>query len=540
MHAVFLLRNGISFGHHRRAVLVADAMREVAGDVRVTIVSQSSSGRVFGGAGHGVLNLPELDRLPSGAHVRGYQRLLEGVTAGLRPDLVVEDTYPDRWFQGLLALRNVPRVLVLRRVDRPGLDDFHASGHLARFERIVVPHEPEDFWADGHSGVLRALAAGSGRFRFCGPVFELPAPGDLAAVRGRYGDGPLVVASAGAGGDHFDDAFCDRFFAAVAEVSRRFAGAGRGERFVLVLGPYYRGRRPHAAANLVVVDEERRLPALLHLASVAVLRPGYNTLHEALSGPARVVVVPGESWMEDQEAHAARLVRRHDGVAAACLEDVDGLHAAVLAAARRDPLPAVPARASPAQRAVAAEILGCRAERRPQPPGVFPVVRGCGPSRELGLCQAGAGGTVVGPDGSPVPSLRVWGEPAAPPERLVREGASVLLTPTWGPDAASAGKWMRSYEGGRAGLLCHPLEHAGAGYGLEALTYGLARGLGAAPTLAVLLDATAAGAGSGLPALLAGLRRWCDDSGVQVLDAGGLVRRLTDAALDPGRGARWA
>jgi hypothetical protein len=515
-------------------------MREVRDGVRVTIVSQSSSGHVFAGAGHGVLNLPELDRLPSGAHVRGYQRLLEGVTAGLRPDLVVEDTYPDRWFRGLLALRNVPRALVLRRVDRPALDDFHASGHLARFERIVVPHEAEDFWADGHSGVLRALAARSGRFHFCGPVFELPRPGDLAAVRARYGDGPLVVASAGAGGDHFADAFCDRFFAAAAEVARRFAGAGRRECFALVLGPYYRGRRPPEAANLMVVDEEPRLPALLHLASVAVLRPGYNTLHEALSGPARVVVVPGESWMEDQEAHAARLVRRYDGVAAARLDDVDGLHAEVLAAAGRDPLPALPARVAPAQRAVAAAILGFHAERRPQPPCLFPVVRGCTPDRELGLCHAGADGTVVGPDGACLPSLRVWAEPAPPPERLVRDGAAVLLTPTWGPDAAGADKWLRSYEGGRAGVLCHPLQHAGVDHGLEALTYGLARGLRAEPALAVLLDASAAGAGSALPALLAGLRRWCDDSGVRLLDAGALVRRLTDAALDPGRGARWA
>jgi hypothetical protein len=514
-------------------------MREVGGDVRVTIVSQSSSGHVFAGAGHGVLNLPELDRLPSGAHVRGYQRLLEGVTAGLRPDLVVEDTYPDRWFRGLLALRNVPRVLVLRRVDRRGLDDFHASGHLASFERIVVPHEAEDFWADGHSGVLRALAARSGRFQFCGPVFELPRSGDLAEARGRYGAGPLVVASAGAGGDHFDDAFCDRFFAAAAEVARRFAGAGRPERFVLVLGPYYRGRRPAPAANVVVVDEERRLPALLHLASVVVLRPGYNTLHETLSGPARVVVVPGESWMEDQEAHAARLVRGYDGVAAACLDDVDGLHAEVLAATGRDALRAVPARVAPAQRAVAAAILGCRPERRPQPPAVLPVVRGCTPDRALGVCRADGGGVVVGPDGSPVPSLRVWAEPAPPPERLVRDGAAVLLTPTWGPEAAGAGRWLHSYEGGRTGVLCHPLQHAAVDHGPEALTYALARGLRAEPALAVLLEASAADSGSGLPALLAGLRRWCDESGVRILDAGGLVRRLTDAALDPSRGARW-
>jgi hypothetical protein len=151
-----------------------------------------------------------------------------------------------------------------------------------------------------------------------------------------------------------------------------------------------------------------------------------------------------------------------------------------------------------------------------------------------------AGGAVTGPGGEPVPSLRVWRTAVPTPERLVRDGVVVLLTPTWGQDMAGASRWLRSYEGGRAGLLCHPLQHAGAGQGLDALTYGLARALRSAPTPAVLLDASTAAAQRDLPALLAGLRGWCDEAGVRLLDARELVRRLTDAALDPGQGARWA
>jgi hypothetical protein len=540
-HVVFLLKNGISFGHHRRALLIADALRELDAGVDVTIVSQSSSGTVFRQGRHRVVNLPELDRLPSNAHVRGYLRLLEGIASGLRPGLVVEDTYPDRWYPNLLGLRNVPRVLILRRVDRLGLDEFHATGHLARFERIVVPHDADDFFEDGHSGVLRALAAGSGRFRFCGPVFEVPSAEDVDAVGRIRGGGSLVVASAGAGGDHFDDAFCDRFFATMAEVAGRFAAAGRAERFVLVLGPYFRGRRPPAACNLEVVAEEPRLPALLQRASVAVLRPGYNTLHEALSGPARVVVVPGVSWMEDQDAYVGRLVRRYDGVAAAALEDVDGMHAEVLAAADRGPVRSAPARVSSAHRDVASAILGClEGPPRLEEPGIFLLARGGPIDGGPPLDHVDESGAVAGPDGTPTAAVRVWEDAAPPPERLVRDGVVVLLTPTWGPEKTAAARWLRSYEGGRAGILCHPLEYAGADQRLDVVVHGLARGLRATRTLAVLLDASTPGARRALPALVAGIRRWCGDSGVQLVAGAELVRRLVDAALDPSRGARWA
>jgi len=195
---------------------------------------------------------------------------------------------------------------------------------------------------------------------------------------------------------------------------------------------------------------------------------------------------------------------------------------------------------APAQRAMAAAILECLPDRRPLPPGVLLVAQGRGIDRGLGLHAVDAAGTVTGPGGEPVPSLRVWRGAVPPPERLVRDGVAVLLTPTWGQDVAGASRWLRSYEGGRAGLLCHPIQHAGARQGLDALTYGLARALRSAPTPAMLLDVGTAGARHDLPALLAGLRAWCDEARVRLLEPGELVRRLTDAELDPGQGARWA
>src|SRR5262249_27409718 len=162
------------------------------------------------------------------------------------------------------------------------------------------------------------------------------------------------------------------------------------------------------------------------------------------------------SWMEDQEAYVERLVRRHEGVAAAALEDVDALHAAVLAAADRGPLRSAPARVVSAQRLVAAAILECLdgPPPRPEPPGVLPLV------------PAEGGGGVAGSDGAPAAALRVWRGAVPPPERLAREGVAVLLMPTWGQEMTASARWLRSYEGGRAGVLCHPLQHASADQGL--------------------------------------------------------------------------
>lgn len=328
---LFLVKNDSGLGHIRRAVVLSKALRRSG--VSSVIVSQASSLVMFDDPELRVLNLPLMERLKSSAAEEAYAALLDAVVARLDPELVVEDTYPDRRYIGLPSLRGLPRVLVLRRLDPVAFEQVRRRGGFAHYDRVLVAQAREDFLAEPHTSATRRLVMSSGRFRFVGPVFHEPTPQEVSAVLRRYqvGEQPLVVVNAGSGGDQLNDAFADRLFTNARRIANTCLRQGLSARFVLVLGPYYRGRQLEPGENVDVVEFEPRLAALLRLASVAVVRPGHNVVHEALGGPAQLVLVPGIPWMEGQPEFARRLATRV-GASVVDVDDYQTLERAVIGA----------------------------------------------------------------------------------------------------------------------------------------------------------------------------------------------------------------
>ncbi len=342
---LFLVKNDSGLGHIRRAVVLSKALRRSG--VSSVIVSQASSLVMFDDPELRVLNLPLMERLKSSAAEEAYAALLDAVVARLDPELVVEDTYPDSRYLGLPSLRGLPRALVLRRLDPIAFEQIRRRGGFSSYDRILIAQTREDFEAEPHTSATRRLVMSSGRFRFVGPVFHEPTPQEVNAVRRRYqvGEQPLVVVNAGSGGDQLNDAFADRLFANARRIADTCLLQGLSAQFVLVVGPYYRGRQIEPSVNVEVVGFEPRLAALLRLASVAVLRPGHNVVHEALGGPAQLVLVPGIPWMEGQAEFAHRLATRL-GAAVVEVDDYQALECTVISALR--PTVQHPARTRPA------------------------------------------------------------------------------------------------------------------------------------------------------------------------------------------------
>lgn len=330
---LFLVKNDSGLGHIRRAVVLSRALRRSG--VSSVIVSQASSLVMFDDPELRVVNLPLMDRLRSSAAEEAYAALLDAVVARLDPELVVEDTYPDRRYLELSGLQGLPRVLVLRRLDPVAFEQVRRRGGFSHYDRVLVAQTWEDFEAEPHTSATRRLVMSSGRFRFVGPVFHEPTPQEVSAVQRRYqvGEQPLVVVNAGSGGDQLNDAFADRLFANARRIADTCLRRRLSARFVLVVGPYYRGRQIEPGKNVEVVGFEPRLAALLRLASVAVVRPGHNVVHEALGGPAQLVLVPGIPWMEGQPEFAHRLATRV-GATVVDVDDYEALERTVISALR--------------------------------------------------------------------------------------------------------------------------------------------------------------------------------------------------------------
>ncbi|GIH26293.1 hypothetical protein Aph01nite_46030 [Acrocarpospora phusangensis] len=390
----FKARHG--FGHVRRTLLIADALHALEPSAEIFLIGQVRSLLPFRGCPYPVINFPHLHRLPNDAMEASLRKLLNHVIAEIGPSLIVEDTFPDANHLFLPAVREVPKALVLRKLSGVFFERMRQRGDLRHYDRILVAQDRASFATSGHSPDSLLLAEHSSRFRFFGPVFNRPNPSETAAVARRYGPGPLVVVAAGAGGDSGDHGYPERLFMTMSAIARRSAA-----RFVFVTGPYYGGAEPPALENVTTVSYEPSLAALLHVAKVAVIRPGFNSLHEAVSGPARVILVPGHNTAEDQWGDAHRLSAQ-DGIDVSPLDDADRLEKLVLTGLQATPR-VPPPTLQPAQRNLAAALLDeIRLHIDPWAKpvhGVFLLAGGLGtPERQAVAAEALPGMPQVGDD----------------------------------------------------------------------------------------------------------------------------------------------
>lgn len=309
-----LVKNGIGFGHLRRAVLIAEAIRKQR-RFRPVIISQASSLSLFRDTPVEVINFPLLHRVSSAVAEDSYVAILDQLLDRLDPAVVVEDTYPDPRYLALTSLSNRPRLLVMRRLDGESFDKLRAQGRFAPYDKILIAQSREEFAREGHSGDSAAAVRFSGRFSFIGNLSYVPSSAEISRARAAYAlnGEPLVVVNGGAGGDQVPDGYGDRLFGACAQVAARLRADGHRARFVFVTGPYYAGRPLSDTENVRVRRFEPRLAALLAAADVAIIKPGNNALSETLLGQGHLILVPDVSFMEGLDEHAARVVDHYGG-----------------------------------------------------------------------------------------------------------------------------------------------------------------------------------------------------------------------------------
>jgi hypothetical protein len=327
----FLVKNGIGYGHLRRALILAEALHADAA-VRPIIISQANTVDLFCSTSVPVVNFPLIQHLPNDIAADWYSEVLDQLLTRIDPALVVEDTYPDPRYLSLPALQDRPRALILRRLDGMSFDTIRTSGRFAAYSTIIIAQDREAFAQEGHSGASLTAVEHSGRFRFAGPVHHTPDPAKVAAIRARLcaDAGKLIVVSAGAGGDQTPDGYGDRLFHACDQVADRLDRDNIAVHVVMVTGPYYAGRALTERQHLTVRRFDPHLAELLAAADVAIIKPGHNGLSEALSGGAHLILVPDVSFMEGLDEHSKRVVD-HYGGAIAC-PDADSLEPLVRAA----------------------------------------------------------------------------------------------------------------------------------------------------------------------------------------------------------------
>ncbi len=299
---LFLLKNGIGFGHFKRALIIADALKDRG--VEVIFISQAKSYDIFKNRGFKVFNFPMVEQAATNNEQLIFYELLNFLIDKINPDVVIEDTYPDEYYLSLPSVRYRSKLLILRRLNSQGIFNYIKTGLFSEYSKIIVLQSKEDFILKQKYD-LNKLCLNSDKFEFAGDVFDKISNINLKS-RKKYceEDEKLVVINCGAGGLQIGEDFVLKLFHRVINVIPELQIKMKNKiKFIIVSGPYTNFNLDNDYMKKNNVEIYRYLSSLSELFSISdlnIIRPGYNSTMESISGYAHTILIPSISFMEDQ------------------------------------------------------------------------------------------------------------------------------------------------------------------------------------------------------------------------------------------------
>ena len=326
---VFMLQNGIGFGHFKLALTISKYMKDKC---EISFITQAKSTMIFDNYDYKVYNFPMLYSLKSNNEILIMNNLINKLIEDIHPDLIIEDTYPEDFYMNLPATKNISKILLMNRLNSTEFENFFYNGVLNQYDKIIVLKEKEVFINEIKAKEVKYYATYSDRIIYLNGVFNESTEEIKEEVEKKYNLKNFeknIVVNCGAGGWHIGNNICEKIFDKVINVTNNLVKKGINVQSILVLGPYskYLEEKYKNCINehIKIVDFETNLDALFTKTDLVILRPGYNTTMEALAGKQNVLLLPGISYMEDQDIWCRELAETYgiDYINVDNLDDMD-------------------------------------------------------------------------------------------------------------------------------------------------------------------------------------------------------------------------
>lgn len=308
---VFMLQNGIGFGHFKLALTISKYMKDKCD---ISFITQAKSTVIFDNYDYKVYNFPMLYSLKSNNEILIMNNLINKLIEDIHPDLIIEDTYPEDFYMNLPATKNISKILLMNRLNSTEFENFFYNGVLNQYDKLIVLKEKDVFINEINAKEVKNYATYSDRIVYLNGVFNEPTEDVKKEVEKKYNLNNFeknIVVNCGAGGWHIGNNICEKIFDKVIDVTNNLVKKGMNVQSILVLGPYskYLEEKYKESINehIRIVDFETNLDALFTKTDLVILRPGYNTTMEALAGKQNVLLLPGISYMEDQDVWCREL-----------------------------------------------------------------------------------------------------------------------------------------------------------------------------------------------------------------------------------------
>lgn len=302
---IFMLQNGIGFGHFKLALNISKYLKD---ECEIFFITQAKSTRIFDDYDYKVYNFPMLYTLKSNNEILIINNLLNDLINEIQPDLVIEDTYPEDFYLNLPSLMNVSKVLLLNRLNSSEFENYYFNGILNQYKKIIVLKDKEYFINEITSKEVKLFSENSSRMIYLSGIYNEPTENIKKSVRNKYNLNNFeknIVVNCGAGGWHIGSNVCESIFEKIINITNNLVEKNINIQTILVLGPYSDYLQDKfkniISNNIKIVDFETNLDALFNEVDLCVLRPGYNSTMEALAGNENILLLPGISYMEDQD-----------------------------------------------------------------------------------------------------------------------------------------------------------------------------------------------------------------------------------------------
>lgn len=331
---VFMLQNGIGFGHFKLALTIS---KYLCDNCEISFITQAKSTRIFDNYNYKIYNFPMLYTLKSNNEILIMNKILNKLINEINPDVVIEDTYPEDFYLNLPSLINVPKILLLNRLTSSEFENFYYNGIINQYNKLIILKDKECFINDITSKEVKNYVNYSSNIHYLSGAFNEPSIDIENEIKEKYNiknfDKNIVV-SCGAGGWHIGTNICEEIFIEAVKTTNKLIKEGINVQTILILGPYsdYLNYKLQDYIefkdNIKIVDFETDLDALFHVVDLCILRPGYNSTMEAISGNANILLLPGISYMEDQKDWCEELKRDY-GVDYLNVDDLQMLYSKV-------------------------------------------------------------------------------------------------------------------------------------------------------------------------------------------------------------------
>jgi predicted glycosyltransferase len=309
LRIALLASNGLSTGHLTRSLAIATALVRVGAQRNISVepllATTSEADDLLR-----AVDIPSV-RLPSPRVARrsGWsdearralaEGVLLGIATGMRPDVLVVDTFPSGpQLEATKLLDLVPRKVLIRRSIRENraLDPRSKSG-LEKYELVVCPDDPFALDPDA------VCAAHAARMVRVPPItlHEVDESRSRSEARARLGlpaDARLALVAFGGGGDPGSSEVSALISRTLLEVDPTLVP-------VVALGPL--ATRPSLVDGVLTV---KSTPLQLDLAAfdLAISAAGYNSAHELAKAKIPTAFLARERMFDDQAGRAERFAR---------------------------------------------------------------------------------------------------------------------------------------------------------------------------------------------------------------------------------------